>query len=242
MKNSCSRGSVTMSASFLIPAMPHCWNQLQLVANLQGSFFVIQPSLLFSSYFIFKFHLISAVLTCCSLLYRQTLHGAPGGISGNLQQVQSRNQLQVSSACVSSYCYIYEKCYNLCFSFWFLHVFVLKQDIKSEMNPMMNPRAAGPEGSLIGVHGICCKLLSTFCWKIYLFFSILVFISIWDFTSNDSWGLSLVVKWLGGGILGSSSSVDKMFTYQRNLHLTIEHWNRSFPLIEFSLSMGLEFI
>ncbi|KAJ9688537.1 hypothetical protein PVL29_014276 [Vitis rotundifolia] len=54
----------------------------------------------------------------------QTLHGAPGGISGNLQQVQSRNQqLQVSS------------------------------DIKSEMNPMMNPRAAGPEGSLIGVHG-----------------------------------------------------------------------------------------
>ncbi|KAK9268885.1 hypothetical protein L1049_000650 [Liquidambar formosana] len=55
----------------------------------------------------------------------QTLHGTPGGISGNLQQVQNRNQQLPVSA----------------------------QDIKSEMNPMMNPRAAGHEGSLIGVHG-----------------------------------------------------------------------------------------
>uniref|UniRef100_A0A2P2LFS8 Uncharacterized protein MANES_16G063800 n=1 Tax=Rhizophora mucronata TaxID=61149 RepID=A0A2P2LFS8_RHIMU len=54
----------------------------------------------------------------------QTLHGTPGG-SGNLQHVQNRNQqLPVST-----------------------------QDIKSEMNAMINPRNAGSEGSLIGVHG-----------------------------------------------------------------------------------------
>lgn len=35
---------------------------------------------------------------------------------------------------------------------------MVKQDIKSEM---MNPRAAGPEGSLIGVHGIDLYVSST---------------------------------------------------------------------------------
>lgn len=30
------------------------------------------------------------------------------------------------------------------------------QDIKSEINPVLNPRAAGPEGSLIGIPGILC--------------------------------------------------------------------------------------
>ena len=29
-----------------------------------------------------------------------------------------------------------------------------EQDIKTEMNPVLNPRAAGPEGSLIGIPGI----------------------------------------------------------------------------------------
>ncbi|XP_041007559.1 transcriptional corepressor LEUNIG-like isoform X1 [Juglans microcarpa x Juglans regia] len=55
----------------------------------------------------------------------QTLHGTPGGISGNLQQVQNRSQ----------------------------HLPGPMQDVKSEMNSMMNPRATGPEGSLAGVHG-----------------------------------------------------------------------------------------
>ncbi|XP_021597101.1 transcriptional corepressor LEUNIG isoform X2 [Manihot esculenta] len=51
----------------------------------------------------------------------QTLHGTPGG-SGNLQQAQNRNQqLPVST-----------------------------QDVKSEINAMINPRTAGTEGSLIG--------------------------------------------------------------------------------------------
>lgn len=49
----------------------------------------------------------------------------PGGISGNLQQIQNRNQqLPVSTP-----------------------------DIKNEISPMMNPRSAGQEGSLLGAHG-----------------------------------------------------------------------------------------
>ena len=48
---------------------------------------------------------------------------------------------------------------------------VLKQDIKSEMNPMMNPRAAGPEGSLIGVHGIGCELPYIFARKLLILYS-----------------------------------------------------------------------
>ncbi|KAG2718602.1 hypothetical protein I3760_03G227700 [Carya illinoinensis] len=54
----------------------------------------------------------------------QTLHGTPGN-SGNLQQVQNRSQ-QLPG-----------------------HM----QDIKSEMNSMMNPITAGPDGTLIGVQG-----------------------------------------------------------------------------------------
>ena len=60
----------------------------------------------------------------------------------------------------------------------------LKQDVKSEMNPMMNPRVAGPEGSLIGVHGIDCELPYTFARKI-LIFSALVFISILGFRPDN---------------------------------------------------------
>lgn len=33
-------------------------------------------------------------------------------------------------------------------------LFLQIQDIKTEMNPILNPRAAGPEGSLIGIPGI----------------------------------------------------------------------------------------
>ncbi|CAL9071745.1 unnamed protein product [Musa textilis] len=51
------------------------------------------------------------------------LHGSAGGLSGPLQQVQARNQQLPVSA----------------------------QDIKSEISPVLNPRAAGPDGSLIGV-------------------------------------------------------------------------------------------
>ncbi|GAB4828337.1 hypothetical protein Ancab_035332 [Ancistrocladus abbreviatus] len=54
----------------------------------------------------------------------QALHGT-GGIPGNSQQFQCRSQQLPLSA----------------------------QDVKSEMNPIMNARAAGPEGSLIGVPG-----------------------------------------------------------------------------------------
>ncbi|WOK95788.1 transcriptional corepressor LEUNIG-like isoform X2 [Canna indica] len=53
------------------------------------------------------------------------LHGSAGGISGSLQQVQARNQQVPGSS----------------------------QDIKPEINPILNPRAAGPDGSLIGVPG-----------------------------------------------------------------------------------------
>ncbi|KAB1209193.1 Transcriptional corepressor LEUNIG [Morella rubra] len=55
----------------------------------------------------------------------QTLRGTSGCISGNLQLVQNLNQQFPGPT----------------------------QDINSDMNSMMNPRAAGPEGSLVGVHG-----------------------------------------------------------------------------------------
>ncbi|URD72015.1 Transcriptional corepressor LEUNIG [Musa troglodytarum] len=51
------------------------------------------------------------------------LHGSAGGLSGPLQQVQARNQQLPGSS----------------------------QDIKSEINPALNPRASGPDGSLIGI-------------------------------------------------------------------------------------------
>nr|XP_018683146.1 PREDICTED: transcriptional corepressor LEUNIG-like isoform X3 [Musa acuminata subsp. malaccensis] len=53
------------------------------------------------------------------------LHGSAGGLSGPLQQVQARNQQLPGSS----------------------------QDIKSEISPVLNPRAAGPDASLIGVPG-----------------------------------------------------------------------------------------
>eukprot|EP00268_Persea_americana_P050406 TRINITY_DN547_c0_g1_i6.p1 TRINITY_DN547_c0_g1~~TRINITY_DN547_c0_g1_i6.p1 ORF type:complete len:873 (+),score=200.00 TRINITY_DN547_c0_g1_i6:272-2890(+) len=54
----------------------------------------------------------------------QVLHGTAGGMSGTLQ-VQARNQ-QIPGAA---------------------------QDVKSEINPVLNPRAAGNDGSLLGVPG-----------------------------------------------------------------------------------------
>ncbi|KAE8658270.1 Transcriptional corepressor LEUNIG [Hibiscus syriacus] len=60
-----------------------------------------------------------------SILLWQTLHGTPGNISGSLQQMQNRGQ-QVS---------------------------VPAQDSRSEINSMLTQRVAGPDGSLVGVHG-----------------------------------------------------------------------------------------
>ena len=39
---------------------------------------------------------------------------------------------------------------------------VWNQDIKSEINPVLNPRAAVPEGSLIGIPGILCLTVFSF--------------------------------------------------------------------------------
>jgi hypothetical protein len=55
----------------------------------------------------------------------QILHGTVGGLSGSLQQVQSRSPQIPGPA----------------------------QSIKTEMNPILTPRSAGPEGSFIGVQG-----------------------------------------------------------------------------------------
>lgn len=55
----------------------------------------------------------------------QILQGSASAISGALQQVQARNQQQPGGM----------------------------QDIKTEMNPVLTPRAAGPDGSLNGVPG-----------------------------------------------------------------------------------------
>ena len=117
MRNLYSRGLVTIWASFLNQTMPHCWNQLQSVAN-QGTLCDLTFIAMFQSFYFLESILVSNVIAYESLYYRQTLHGAPGGISGNLQQVQSRNQqLQVSSACVSFYCLlcIYGECYSFIF-------------------------------------------------------------------------------------------------------------------------------
>ncbi|KAB1204545.1 Transcriptional corepressor LEUNIG [Morella rubra] len=58
----------------------------------------------------------------------QVLHGTAGGMS---PQVQSRNQQLPGST----------------------PDLMWNQDIKSEINPVLNPRAAGPEGSLMGIPG-----------------------------------------------------------------------------------------
>lgn len=60
---------------------------------------------------------------------------------------------------------------------WLLFLFVLLmvwrnvwQDIKTEMNPVLNPRAAGPDGSVIGIPGSCCsksELFSSY-WFVYI--------------------------------------------------------------------------
>lgn len=40
-----------------------------------------------------------------------------------------------------------------------LFIYMHDQDIKTEMNPILNPRAAGPEGSLIGIPGTPLSIL-----------------------------------------------------------------------------------
>lgn len=46
----------------------------------------------------------------------------------------------------------------LCRLIHVLFVFTHYQEIKTEMNPILNPRAAGPEGSLIGIPGMLLLL------------------------------------------------------------------------------------
>lgn len=87
------------------------------------------------------------------LFYRQTLHGTPGGISGNLQQIQNRSQhLPGPMQAIIIIMIIFLSYRKNCFHIFDILV-CLKQDVKSEMNSMMNPRATGPEGSLTGVQG-----------------------------------------------------------------------------------------
>lgn len=40
-------------------------------------------------------------------------------------------------------------------------MFLFEQDIKTEMNPALNSRAAGPEASLIGIPGIVYNVLES---------------------------------------------------------------------------------
>ena len=108
---------------------------------------------------------------------RQTLHGTPGGISGNLQQFQNRNQQLTLSGPVCDFLYalsypdsrfqIPDYCVVACLLFIPLealyHFSPMRslQDIKTDMNQMMNVRAAGPEGSLMGISGIGQSILLT---------------------------------------------------------------------------------
>lgn len=43
------------------------------------------------------------------------------------------------------------------------------QDIKPEINPVLNPRAAGPEGSLIGIPGNFAVVLSLVIYLVHFF-------------------------------------------------------------------------
>jgi hypothetical protein len=57
-----------------------------------------------------------------------------------------------------------------------------KQDIKCEMNSMMNRRATGPEGSCIGVYGIDqCPLNPVVCF--YFLILLCSFYRFYDFTA-----------------------------------------------------------
>lgn len=94
------------------------------------------------------------------LPYSQMLHGTPGGMLGNLQQAHNRSQqlpglMQVIIVVESISYFVFILSILVLLFGSVLHG---KQDIKSEM---MNPRAAGPEGSLIGVHGIDLYVSST---------------------------------------------------------------------------------
>uniref|UniRef100_A0A453F119 Uncharacterized protein n=1 Tax=Aegilops tauschii subsp. strangulata TaxID=200361 RepID=A0A453F119_AEGTS len=56
----------------------------------------------------------------------QILHGSIGGLSGTMQQIQGRSPQLPGHA---------------------------QQSIKTEINPILTPRAAGPEGSFMGLQG-----------------------------------------------------------------------------------------
>lgn len=90
--------------------------------------------------------------------FRQVLHGTAGGMS---PQVQARNQQLPGSTPVwcfrSSDLFIFHFPYPyvVLTSMWY-------QDIKSEINPVLNPRAAVPEGSLMGIPGILSSISFSF--------------------------------------------------------------------------------
>jgi hypothetical protein len=74
-------------------------------------------------------------------------------------QCPHRSRLEISN-CQGPHQYGFHRVLS---SFWIFLLFncskfclVWNQDIKSEINPVLNPRAAGPEGSLIGIHGMLC--------------------------------------------------------------------------------------
>lgn len=52
--------------------------------------------------------------------------------------------------------------FSLCLIFLICPDLMWNQDIKSEINPVLNPRAAGPEGSLMGIPGILCSISLSF--------------------------------------------------------------------------------
>jgi hypothetical protein len=126
------------------------------------------------------------------LFCRQTFHGIPGSMSGNLQPVQSRSQQLPGPTQViivinsSSFLLLLFFLFYDTFRALFLisdSLLCLKQDIKCEMNSMMNPRATVPEGSLIGLHGIDqkCPLNPVVC--VYFLILLCSFYRFYDFTA-----------------------------------------------------------
>lgn len=92
------------------------------------------------------------MLNMLTLCFRQVLHGSAGGMT---QQVQARNQQLPGSTPVGSFLF---NSFIICilYFFWSTDLY-MNQDIKTEINPILNPRA--PEGSLIGIPGLFSSFL-----------------------------------------------------------------------------------
>lgn len=77
------------------------------------------------------------------------------------QQVLCHHKFKLG---ISNFLGLHQLVISLCYIFliFFLSLYpdvgvlvnVCMQEIKTEMNPVLNPRSAGPEGSLIGIPGI----------------------------------------------------------------------------------------